>query len=127
MLVGSGLINGWSALSAPAGLADQNITPGTGLGSLQADRGTVDVQISGLGGLVVSPLTGNVTAQLTPWNFITQLLTTFNGSSWWGSSWWGSSWWGSSWWGSSWWGSSWWGSSWWGSSWWGAAWYGAWD
>jgi serine protease AprX len=127
MLVGSGLINGWSALSAPAGLADQNITPGTGLGSLQADRGTVDVQVTGLGGLVVSPLSGEVTAQLTPFSFLSMLAPTFNGSSWWGSSWWGSSWWGSSWWGSSWWGSSWWGSSWWGSSWWGAAWYGAWD
>jgi serine protease AprX len=127
MSVGAGLVNGSAALTAPAGVANQGITPGTGLGSLQADRGTVQVQLNGAAGATVSPLTGEVTANLTPWNAATMLLATFTGSSWWGSSWWGSSWWGSSWWGSSWWGSSWWGSSWWGSSWWGAAWYGAWQ
>jgi len=125
--VGAGEADGYAALSAPAGVANQNITPGTGVGTLQADRGTVEVQVEGLGGLTATPVTGEMTAQLTPWNFVGMLLTTFNGSSWWGSSWWGSSWWGSSWWGSSWWGSSWWGSSWWGSSWWGAEWYGFWQ
>jgi serine protease AprX len=115
--VGAGLANGYAALSAPAGLANQGITPGLGTGSLQLDRGTVAVQLGGLGGVTADPLSGEVTAQLTPWNFLTMLAPTFNGSSWWGSSWWGSSWWGSSWWGS----------SWWGSSWWGAAWYGAWQ
>jgi serine protease AprX len=123
--VGAGEVEGYAALNAPAGLANQDITPGTGLGSLQADRGSVSVQVDGVGGATV--VQGEVTAQLTPWNFANLLQSTFDGSSWWGSSWWGSSWWGSSWWGSSWWGSSWWGSSWWGSSWWGAQWYGFWQ
>ncbi len=113
MSVGAGLVNGYAALSAPAGLANQGITPGTGLGSLQLDRGTVDVVLNGLGGILnPGALTGEITANLTPWNALTMLIATFTGSSWWGSSWWGSSWWGSSWWG---------------SSWWGAAWYGAWQ
>jgi serine protease AprX len=117
MSVGAGLVNGYDALSAPAGLANQGVTPGTGLGSLQADRGTVDVEVDAVGGVIVAPLQGEITAQLTPWNFVGMLLTTFDGNSWWGNSWWGNSWWGNSWWGN----------SWWGNSWWGAAWYGAWQ
>jgi serine protease AprX len=124
--VGAGLVNGYAALSAPAGLADQGIPFGTGTGTLQADRGTVQVQISGLGGVLASPLNGEVTANLTPWNFLTMLAPNFNGSSWYGSSWYGSSWYGSSWYGSSWYGSSWYGSSWYGSSWYGSSWYGVW-
>jgi serine protease AprX len=128
MLVGAGLVNGDAALTAPAGLANQGIASGTGLGSLQADRGTVEVVLDGLGGLLKpGALTGEVTAQLLPWNVVGMLLTTFTGNSWWGNSWWGNSWWGNSWWGNSWWGNSWWGNSWWGNSWWGAAWYGAWQ
>jgi serine protease AprX len=127
MSVGAGLVSGFSALSAPAGLANQGITPGTGLGSLQLDRGTVNIQVNGLLGLTVAPLQGEITAQFTPWNVVGMLLTTFTGNSWWGNSWWGNSWWGNSWWGNSWWGNSWWGNSWWGNSWWGAAWYGAWQ
>jgi hypothetical protein len=111
-------------------VANQNITPSTGLGSLQADRGSVSVSVDGVGGATV--VQGVVTAQLTPWNVVGMLLTTFNGNSWWGNSWWGNSWWdtswnGNSWWGNSWWGNSWWGNSWWGNSWWGGQWYGFWQ
>jgi serine protease AprX len=121
--IGAGLVNGYAALSAPPGLANQGIAASTGLGSLQNDRGSVQIQLHHGGGL----LTGNLTAQLTPWNFASTLLPRFNGSSWYGSSWYGSSWYGSSWYGSSWYGSSWYGSSWYGSSWYGSSWYGVWE
>jgi serine protease AprX len=125
MAVGSGMVNGYAALSAPAGLANQGIPLGTGVGSLQADRGSVQLSVLHLGNIAASPVQGEVTANLTPWNFSTMLLPTFSGSSWYGSSWYGSSWYGSSWYGSSWYGSSWYGSSWYGSSWYGSSWYGS--
>jgi serine protease AprX len=123
--VGSGLVNGYSALSAPAGLADQGIPLSTGLGSLQADRGTVQVSVKGLGVVLANPLSGEVTAQLTPWNFATMLVPTFNGNSWYGNSWYGNSWYGNSWYGNSWYGNSWYGNSWYGNSWYGNSWYGS--
>jgi serine protease AprX len=127
MSVGAGLVDGYdAAFNAPAGLADQGLTPGSGLGSIQADRGTVTIQAAdGTGTVVASPLSGEVTAQLTPWDPASMLVPNFNGSSWYGSSWYGSSWYGSSWYGSSWYGSSWYGSSWYGSSWYGSSWYGS--
>jgi serine protease AprX len=123
MSVGAGEVNGYAALSAPAGLANQNITPSTGLGSLQADRGTVSVQVNGLGGATV--VQGEITAQLTPWNAASMLLATFNGNSWYGNSWYGNSWYGNSWYGNSWYGNSWYGNSWYGNSWYGNSWYGS--
>jgi serine protease AprX len=123
--VGAGEVDGYAALSAPAGLANQDIARATGLGSLQADRGSVSVTVDGVGGVTV--VGGEVTAQLTPWNPVKMLLATLNGNSWWGNSWWGNSWWEEAWNGNSWWGNSWWGNSWWGNSWWGAQWYGFWQ
>ncbi|MBV9293230.1 MAG: S8 family serine peptidase [Frankiales bacterium] len=127
MAVGAGLVDGYAAaFSAPAGVANVGLVPSNGLGSLQADRGTVNVQLADANGTVVaSPLSGEVSAQLNPYDAASQLLATFNGSSWYGSSWYGSSWYGSSWYGSSWYGSSWYGSSWYGSSWYGSSWYGS--
>jgi hypothetical protein len=119
MQVGAGMVNGYAALTAPAGLANQGIPFGTGLGSLQADRGTVQVQLNGVGGVVASPLSGEVTAQLTPWNFATLLEPVFSGSGWYGSGWYGSGWYGSGWYGSGWYGSGWYGSGWYGSGWYG--------
>ncbi|HEX3824466.1 MAG TPA: S8 family serine peptidase [Mycobacteriales bacterium] len=123
--IGAGLVNGYAALSAPPGLANQGVPFSAGIGSLQSDRGSVQVVLHHGG--QSAPLSGNLTAQLTPWNFAANLLARFNGSSWYGSSWYGSSWYGSSWYGSSWYGSSWYGSSWYGSSWYGSSWYGVWQ
>jgi serine protease AprX len=122
MAVGAGLVDGNAALSAPSGVANQNVGPSTGLGSLQADRGSASVQVNGAGGATV--VNGEITAQLTPWNFLAMLAANFNGTSWYGTSWYGTSWYGTSWYGTSWYGTSWYGTSWYGTSWYGTSWYG---
>jgi serine protease AprX len=43
--IGAGLVNGYAALSAPPGLANQGVPYSTGLGSLQSDRGSVLVAL----------------------------------------------------------------------------------
>jgi serine protease AprX len=133
MAVGAGLVDGVGAINAPPGLANQGLTPSTGIGSIEADRGSVRVQSADASGNVVAaPLSGEVTAQLTPYNAASMLLPTWNGNSWYGNSWYGNSWYGNSWYGNSWYGNSWYGNSWYGNSWYGnswygSAWYGAWD
>jgi serine protease AprX len=138
-LVGEGTVDGYGALSAGAGLANQGVEPGLGTGSLAASRGTTGVVLDNGADTILNADSGDLTA-----------LVTTDGTSWWGTSWWeaiteGTSWWGTSWWesvtsGTSWWsgatsGTSWWGTSWWesqmdGTSWWeyettGTSWWGA--
>ncbi len=134
MAVGAGLVDVYNAsYSAPAGTANQGLDRSTGLGSLDASRGSIRVRTTGV---LPSPVMGLLTAQLQQWRPQTWTTTPWTGSSWYGSSWYGSSWYGSSWYGSSWYGSSWYGSSWYGqfegsswygSSWYGSSWYGAWE
>jgi serine protease AprX len=137
MSVGAGLVDGTAALTAPPGVANTGVAPSLGTGSLTADRGSVQVQLAGVDGTVIaSPLSGQVTAQLTTWDPTSMLFATLNGASWYGASWYGASWYGASWYGASWYGASWYGASWYGqpegaswygASWYGASWYGAWD
>jgi subtilisin family serine protease len=134
MAVGAGLVDAHAAsFAAPAGVANQGLDQSTGLGSLDASRGSARVRVaSGLPAVV----SGLFTAQLGLWRPVQALHGPWTGSSWYGSSWYGSSWYGSSWYGSSWYGSSWYGSSWYGgfegsswygSSWYGSSWYGVWE
>jgi serine protease AprX len=123
MAVGSGVVNGYAALSAPAGLANQGIPASTGHGSLQADRGHLQVTVPGAGSASANPLTGEITAQLTPWSAVSNLFAGLVGA----LSWYGSNWYGSNWYGSNWYGSNWYGSNWYGSNWYGSNWYGVWD
>ena len=150
--VGSGTLDVYSTLQAPAGLANQQTVRSNGLGDLDLSRGTVKVATDDPLGTVVG---GLLTTQLLLWDPIvysgSSWYLTPEGSSWYGSSWYGSSWYtapdgsswymqptGSSWYGSSWYltadgsswyvmpdGSSWYGSSWYGSSWYGSSWYGS--
>jgi len=132
MAVGAGLIDAYSAaFAAPAGVANQGLDRSTGLGNLDASRGSAKVKAVGNG-----PVSGPLTSQGNKWTAAQLLFGPWTGSSWYGSSWYGSSWYGSSWYGSSWYGSSWYGSSWYGqfegsswygSSWYGSSWYGAWE
>jgi serine protease AprX len=101
--------------------------PATGLGSLQAARGTVTLTMAGI------PLATNVDIFGVPVgsNLITAILNdvawqggSFNGNSWTGNSWTGNSWTGNSWTGNSWTGNSWTGNSWTGNSWTGNSWTG---
>jgi len=138
-VAGKGTVDGYGALFAGPGLANQGVAPGLGTGSLAAARGTTGVVLDDGVDTVLNGTSDGLTA-----------LVTTDGTSWWGTSWWeavttGTSWWGTSWWesatnGTSWWegatsGTSWWGTSWWeaassGTSWWessssGTSWWGA--
>jgi len=131
--VGSGEIDVQAALNAPAGLANQGVTPGDGTGSIDLSRGSVQTQLNDPAGTV---LTGLQTAQLltfsnllyitTPWTSLTWPVSQFAGSGWYGSGWYGSGWYGSGWYGSGWYGTPG-GSGWYGSGWYGSGWYGVWD
>jgi serine protease AprX len=101
--------------------ANQGVKRGVGTGSIDADRGTLPVQIMPPGTSVL--LLGTL---LTGQNKLFDGME-YIGVEWSGSSWFSSQWTGSSWYGSSWYGSSWYGSSWYGSSWYGSSWYGGWD
>jgi serine protease AprX len=133
--VGAGLVDGYAALSAPAGLANQGIRPSRGTGSLQADRGGLDVSLPGVGSAGGYPLTGNVTAALTSWNSLTAWLGVLIGSNgnewygtqWAGNEWYGNEWYGSQWYGNEWYGNEWYGNEWYGNEWYGSQWYGVWD
>ncbi len=133
MAVGAGVVDGTAALTAPAGVANGGVAPSLGTGSLQADRGTLDVQlVDADGNVTADPLSGDYTAQLVTWDPVELLFATFTGSNWYGSNWYGSNWYGSNWYGSNWYGSNWYGSNWYGSNWYGSNWYGsnwygAWD
>ncbi len=128
-LQGGGMLDVAAAAAAPTPDAVQTWPRSTGLGSLDAARGTIRVTLDG------APISGEITAFGDGWDAVVRLDLigtsgawtdgAFSGSSWTGSSWTGSSWTGSSWTGSSWTGSSWTGSSWTGSSWTGSSWTGS--
>jgi len=147
MLVGAGVIDAYRAtLSAPAGTANAGLDRSTGMGSLDASRGDVQVATTDPGQTVVN---GLLTTQLLlfdpliyvglPWTSLTWSLSQWMGNSWHEVDWVGNSWhenpFGNSWhedpWGNSWhedvWGNSWHESTWYGNSWHGSAWYGAWE
>jgi serine protease AprX len=96
----------------------QLFPPSTGLGSLEAARGSLHVMAPD--GTV---LTGEQTV-VGPWNGTSWSGTSWSGTSWSGGSWSGTSWSGTSWSGGSWSGTSWSGTSWSGTSWSGTSWSG---
>ncbi len=141
-LQGHGLVDLSAALTAEVpGPVTQRHDPSTGLGSLDAARGTFFVGTEG------DHLTGEVTAFGGAWDPISWAAAsamgtawtdqtyvngdkiwsggTWSGASWSGASWSGASWSGASWSGASWSGASWSGASWSGASWSGASWSGA--
>lgn len=134
LAVGAGVVDGYAALTAPAGVANADLDGSTGLGSLEASRGTITVTVNA--GVETPILRGELTAQLQifdpltyvglSWNELTWPLSQWAGNSWYGNSWYGNSWYGNSWYGNSWYGHPE-GNSWYGNSWYGGAWYGAWD
>ena len=129
---GQGSLDTYSAAHAGTfDAANQGVPRSLGSGDLQADRGSLQVNIQTGSFLdpvlhtlspVLQLVVGNLTAQNTTFDQVTYFSSEWTGSSWYGSSWYGSSWYGSSWYGSSWYGSSWYGSSWYGSSWYATAW-----
>jgi serine protease AprX len=126
---GSGLVDAYAATkSASTAEANQGLDRSSGLGSLQADRGSLGVEVATPHGQLA--LTGEFVAQtdpseisltnptgLVPWVGSSWKTEGWDGSSWKGSSWKDFAWVGSSWKGSSWKATVWDGSSWKGSSW----------
>ncbi len=122
---GNGVINLTAAMKGAAAATPQTWKPATGLGSLEAARGTDHVTIGD------RVLTGEFTvtgARWDPkaWVKASEAATTWSGDDdWSGSTWSGSTWSGSTWSGSTWSGSTWSGSTWSGSTWSGSTWSGS--
>jgi serine protease AprX len=127
--VGERNIDGHGALDVDAARATSPqpdsqgmIVRSTGLGSLEADRGSLEVEVSTTGLFntlayllnKVFHLTGETTAQLEDFDPETYTETDWTSTSWWSTSWWSTSWWSTSWWSTAWWSTSWWSTSWWG-------------
>jgi serine protease AprX len=117
---GSGRVQLAQALATNPGPASQQTIRATGLGSLEAARGSAHVVALCGSPQAVTEIRGEQDVYCNPWDG-----SSWSGSSWSGAAWTGSSWSGSSWSGSSWSGSSWSGSSWSGSSWSGGLWTGS--
>ena len=98
-LAGEGLIDSYAAATSPStGLANVGLTPSTGLGSIDAARGSLDVWVETPGGSVA--LDGEITAQTNPeaidptnpLGLIAYDPVTFTSTGWDGSKWSGSKW-----------------------------------
>jgi hypothetical protein len=139
MDVGSGVVDAYAAsFSAPAGTANAGLDRSTGMGSLDASRGSVQVQADDADQTVVN---GLLTMQLAlwdpitytglPWTSTTWSLSQFAGGAWYGGAWYGGAWYGGAWYGGAWYGQpeggAWYGGAWYGGAWYGGAWYGAWE
>jgi serine protease AprX len=122
---GHGVIDLTTAMASDAVAVVRDEAPATGLGSLDAARGSDHIEIGG------ELLTGEVTANGAVWDPAAWVTASESGSTWtgdddWsGSTWSGSTWSGSTWSGSTWSGSTWSGSTWSGSTWSGSTWSGS--
>jgi len=119
---GAGLINLAAAENAPTpptAIAEQDHDPATGLGSLEAARGSMHVAMDNV------TLTGEQDIFGQYWDGASWSGASWSGASWSSGEWNGSTWTGASWSGASWSGASWSGASWSGASWSGASWSGA--
>jgi serine protease AprX len=118
MAQGAGVPDGYAALSAPSGLANQNVPFGDGTGSIDLSRGSVHVDVAAANGSVTT-VNGGLTATLSVFD-----PTQFVGQNWTSTTWWASQWAGQNWTGQNWTGQNWTGQNWTGQNWTGSAWYG---
>jgi len=132
--VGAGVVDAYAAtFNAPAGNANAGLDRSTGMGSLDASRGTVEVQSTDPNQTIVN---GLLTMQLllwdpiaytgVPWTPLTWQVSQFSGGAWYGGAWYGGAWYGGAWYGGAWYGQPD-GGAWYGGAWYGGAWYGAWE
>ena len=127
--VGERNVDGFGALdvaaadqASPAADSQGLVVRSTGLGSLDADRGSLEVEVSTTGLFntlayllhKVFHLSGDTTAQLEDFDAQSFVDDPWTEASWYGTNWWGTNWWGTNWWGTNWWGTNWWGTNWWG-------------
>lgn len=136
--VGNPNVDGHGSLDAYAAAhagtfdsANQGVVRSVGTGSIDLDRGSLDVQIQT--GWILNPILGlllpvfqilnsDITAQNVVFDSAEYLTSEWDGASWYTSQWEGASWYGASWYGASWYGASWYGASWYGASWYATAW-----
>jgi serine protease AprX len=121
--VGNANVDGHGSLDAYAAAhagtfdsANQGVVRSLGSGSLQLDRGSLQVNIQ-VGGLldpvfqlltpVLKLVVGNLTAQNTVFDQLAYFTSEWSGSAWYGSAWYGSAWYGSAWYGSAWYATAW--------------------
>ncbi len=118
---GSGLVNAYQSIasSSPGTAIQQVWAPATGVGTLEAARGSDHLSDNGV------VLQGEIDIFGAPFTSPVWAGSTWSGSTWSGGNWNGSTWSGSTWSGSTWSGSTWSGSTWSGSTWSGSTWSGA--
>jgi serine protease AprX len=108
--VGFGLLDSYDAVfNAPAGTANQGLVLSTGLGSLDASRGTLVVNTTDT---VPVTIMGNTTLQLRTYDAVQYTGTTWSGATWHASQWTGATWHGATWHDGSWNGATWHGATW---------------
>lgn len=132
--VGSGMVDVVAALKfTEPGEANAGLRRSSGLGSLDASRGTVRVQTTGA---VPTVLTGSLTAQQLAWDPVGTTTGDWSARTWYASPWYTARWFPTRWYASTWEGYDWHGAAWFGTpvetrpygyDWHGAAWYGAWE
>ncbi|MDX6197575.1 MAG: serine protease AprX [Actinomycetota bacterium] len=113
--VGAGVLDAYAATASNSlAAANQGLTPSSGLGSLQASRGSTGIKIQtgiiedGAGNVmpVLVDVLGETTAQGLPFDRV-GFYGAWTSSSWYSSSWYSSSWYSSSWYSSSWYANNW--------------------
>ena len=133
---GTGLVNAYQAANStsPGSAIQQTWAPATGVGSLEAARGSDHLSDNGVilqgeidifGQAFVAPVWAGSTWSGSTWSGGNWNGSTWSGSTWSGSTWSGSTWSGSTWSGSTWSGSTWSGAYWNGSTWSGSTWSGS--
>lgn len=103
--------------ATPAPDSQGLVVRSTGVGSLEADRGSVHVEVSTTGlfnalayllGHVVE-VTGETTAQLEEFDAEEFAQGEWTEATWWNTAWWNTAWWNTAWWNTAWWNTAWWG------------------
>ena len=122
---GKGRIALGAALTAPVPTGAAQVTPATGLGSIEKARGGRNVEVDCGNNGTIDVIIGEIDVRCEAWNGASWTGASWTGASWTGASWTGASWTGASWTGASWTGASWTGASWTGGTWNGASWTGA--
>jgi serine protease AprX len=121
---GKGRVSYAAAVAADPGPAQQQSFQGSGLGSIEASRGSLHVWADCQQNGSYTVIRGEIDDHCRPWDGTSWTGTSWTGTSWTGTSWTGTSWTGTSWTGTSWLGTSWTGTSWTGGTWTGTSWTG---
>jgi serine protease AprX len=122
---GKGRVSFAKATAADASAAPVQTLNASGLGSIEASRGSTHVYVDCKQNGTYTLLQGEYDQYCSPWNGASWTGASWTGASWTGASWTGASWTGASWTNADWSGASWTGASWTGASWTGASWTGA--